>query len=363
MRALFVEVPGRPPQLVVRDVAIPTPGPGEVLVKVEACGFCHHDLSVMAGVLRRGVAPGVILGHEISGVIAEVGPKRPEPVERPGAREHSEPVEGAAQFKEGDRVVSILTAACGTCDRCIQGREHRCRVGKGIGHGRNGGFAEYCVMPEFSLVPVPDDVDLTQAALLACPIGVSLQAIRDAAQVGPGDTVVVTGAGGGLGIHSVQVAASLGARVLAVTSSLEKLGNIAPLGGEEILHTPELPFSEMALALTEDQGADAVIDTVGSPLFPFTWQSLSQYGRLALLGEVGGRPVELNLAEIIFKDAGIRGSSGASKAVVEQAAGMVARWEIQPVVSQTFALEDAPAAFELLAGRSVLGRLVFKPGG
>ena len=344
MRALFLDRPGRPPGLSVRETAIPDPESGEVLVKVEACGFCHHDLSVMAGALRRGVEPGLILGHEISGTVAALG-------------------DGTERVKLGDRVVSILTAACGRCDRCLSGLEHRCRVGRGIGHGRQGGFAEYCVLPEFGLIVLPEEVDLDHAALLACPIGVSLQAVQESAQTKPGETVVVTGAGGGLGVHAIQVTAALGARPLAITSSPEKLGSLAPLGAEEVLHTAELPFSEMVLALTEDQGAPVVIDTVGSPLFPETWASLAQYGRLALLGEVGGRPVELSLAEIIFRDARIVGCSGVSKALVNQAAAMVSRQEVRPVVSGRYALEEAGAAFELLAGRSVLGRLVFKPGG
>jgi len=312
------------------------------LVRVEACGFCHHDLLVMSGTLRRGVQRGVILGHEISGVVVETG-------------------RNVTSWTEGDRVVSILTAACGVCARCRAGREHRCLVGKGIGHGRDGGFAEFVALPAFSLVGVPGGVDLAAAALFACPMGVSLNAVQDIGQVKPAESVVVTGAGGGLGIHAVQAASAMGARVLAVTTSPDKLGSIAPLGEEEILHTGELDFSEMVLALTEDQGAAVVIDTVGSPLFTSCWASLAQYGRLVLLGEVAGAPVVLNLAEIIFRDARVLGTSGVSRALVEQVAGMVSRDELRPVISRTFSLEEAGEAFELLSRRAVLGRVVLVP--
>jgi D-arabinose 1-dehydrogenase-like Zn-dependent alcohol dehydrogenase len=309
------------------------------LVEVAACGFCHHDLLVMAGVLRRGVKPGVILGHEIAGIAAQVG-------------------EGVSAVETGDRVVSLLTNACGRCERCLSGREHRCAYGEGIGHGRDGGFAEYVALSEFSLVKVPESVDLTGAALLACPMGVALQAVQNVAEVRPGETTVVTGAGGGLGIHGLQMAAALGSRVLAVTTSEEKLGQFAPLGAEEILHTDELDFSEMVLALTEDQGAEVVIDTVGSALFPSSWRSLAQFGRLVLLGEVAGKPVELNLAEIIFRDAQVLGSSGVSRSVIEQVADMVSNGQVKPVVGGSMPLEEAARAFDLLSGRSVLGRLV-----
>ena len=338
MRALVLEQPGRPPVLAVKQLPTPVPGPHEVLVEVAACGFCHHDLLVMAGVLRRGVKPGVVLGHEISGVVADTGT-------------------AVTSLCPGDHVVSLLTDACGQCGRCRSGREHRCLYGTGIGHGKDGGFAEYAAVSESSLVPIPPELDLVQAALFACPMGVALRAAQSVARVGPGDTTVVTGAGGGLGVHALQIAAALGGRVLAVTTSPDKLGTFASLGAEEILHSDELDFSELVLALTEDRGADVVLDTVGSPLFPSTWRSLAQFGRLALLGEVAGGNVALNLAEVIFRDAQVLGSSGVSRREVAQVADMVASGNLTPVVADTLPLAEADAAFQLLAGRKVLGRL------
>ena len=342
MRALILERPGSPAALSFVEVPDPEPGPGEALVQVAACGFCYHDLLAMKGVLRRGVKPRVILGHEVSGTVVRVG-------------------EGVTMVRAGDRVVTLLTSACGGCDRCLQGREHRCRHGEGIGHGRDGGFAEYVVVSEFGLAPVPDSLDLNTAAFFACPMGVALQALQGAAQVRPGETVVVTGAGGGLGVHAVQLAAALGGRVLAVTSSPSKAAPLAELGAAEVLETGPLDFSEIVLAFTEDQGADVIIDTVGSALFPSTWRSLAQYGRWVLLGEVAGGPVELDPAEVIFRDARILGSSGVSRALVQQVAEMVSRGPAKPVVGRTLPLEEAAAAAELLAQRGVLGRVLLVP--
>ena len=339
MRALVLEQPGRPPVLAVRHIPTPVLGPHDVLVEVAACGFCHHDLLVMAGVLRRRVKPGVVLGHEIAGVVADTGTS-------------------VTGFRPGDHVVTLLTDACGQCDRCRSGREHRCLHGKGIGHSRDGGFAEYAAVSESSLVRIPPELDLVRAALFACPMGVALRGLQDAAKIRPGDTTVVTGAGGGLGIHALQIAAALGSRVLAVTTSPDKLGHFASLGAEEILHSDELDFSELVLALTEDRGADVVLDTVGSALFPSTWRSLAQFGRLVLLGEVTGRPVELNLAEVIFRDAQVLGSSGVSRREVAQIAEMVSGGGLTSIVADALPLEEAAAAFQLLASRKVLGRLV-----
>ena len=342
MRALSVQQPGDSPVLEVIDVPTPETGVGQALVRVTACGFCHHDRSVMAGVLRRGVAPGIILGHEISGVIEETGLN-------------------VTGLTKGDRVVSILTDACGKCDRCTNGREHRCRFGEGIGHGRNGGFAEFVALSEHSLVKLPEGIDPIGAALLSCPMGVALQAVETTAQVASGETVVVTGAGGGLGAHAVQAAAALGARVLAVSSSPEKENSLRELGADEVLGDEGLDFSEMVMAMTEDEGATVVIDTVGSAMFPSTLRSLAQYGRLVLLGEILGKSVTLNPAEIIFRDARVLGATGVSRATVERAAKLTLEGKLRAVVDLELPLGQAIDSYRMVSERRPTGRIVLLP--
>ena len=343
----MLESPGTPPRLSVVDLPVPRPVQGEALVRVAACGFCHHDLSVMDGTLRRGVAPGVVLGHEISGVVEEVG-------------------QDVSRVQPGDRVVSLLTNACGTCDRCYSGREHRCRNGEGIGHGRNGGFAEYVALSQHSLVRLPAFLDLTSASLLACPAGVALQALS-AVDVSAGDTVVITGAGGGLGVHAVQLAAALGARPIAVTSSSGKASVLYHNGADDVIESggPDsgLEFWQVVLALTADEGADVVIDTVGTPTLRSSVRSLSQYGRLALLGEVGG---EGNLRgfipEIVFRDARLTGVSGVSRETLEHTIALATEGKLRPVLQRVMQLEEAEQAFDLVASRSVLGRIALTAG-
>ena len=342
MQALVLEQPGDPPQLTVTEVPDPVPGPGEALVRVAACGLCHHDLLVMKGLLRRGVKPRLILGHEVSGTVSQVGPE-------------------VRSVKPGDRVVTILTDACGRCDRCSRGLEHRCANGQGIGHGRDGGFASYIAVSEFSLVLVPDGIDLTAAALFACPMGVALQGLQVAAKVQSGEVVAVTGAGGGLGVHALQFGAALGCRMLAVTSSPEKSARLSELGANEVVECDPLDFSEIVRALTEDRGSDVVIDTVGSALFPSTWHSLAQYGRWVILGEIAGGAIELDPAEVIFRDARILGSSGVSRDLVIEVGDMVSRGLVRPVIARTLPLDQAADALDLLASRSLLGRIVLVP--
>ncbi len=344
MKALSLVAAGNPPTLAMTERAVPTPGPGEVLLRVDACGFCHHDYLVLTGTLRRGVAHGVILGHEIAGTVVASGG-------------------GIGTLQAGQRVVSLLTGACGNCPRCLSGREHRCVNGSGIGHGRDGGFAEYVALPEAALVPLPDNVPTERAALLACPAGVALSGL-ESADVAAGETVVVTGAGGGLGSHAVQLAAARGAQVIAVTSSPEKVAGLECLGASVVIEPGEgLDLAEIVLAVTDDAGADAVIDTVGPPVWPDALQCAGQYGRIALLGDVTGQPTAVTLAELIFRDVRLTGVSGVSRQTLERCVQMAATGELEPVVAEVLPLsaQGAADAARMVRERGLLGRLVLIP--
>jgi len=342
MKALVLEAPGNPPRLAMRDVPEPELGPRDALLRVLACGFCHHDRLAMIGVLRRGIRPNAILGHEICGEVVRVGGE-------------------VSRIRVGQRVVPLLTQACGECQRCLAGQEHRCLNGEGIGHGADGGFAQYIRVRETALVPVPDDMPPEQACLLTCPIGVALQGAQDIAGIAPTDEVLVTGAGGGLGVHAVQIAKALGARTLALTSSEGKMSSLLELGADEVVPVGELDFSEIVRALTGERGASVVIDTVGSPLFASSFRSLAQFGRMVLLGEVAGGNTQINLAEILFRDARIMGSTGAQRRHVEQAQKMVMDGQIRPVVHATLPLKDVLIGLGWMTERKLFGRVVLLP--
>lgn len=342
MKALVLESPGDPPRLAVKEVPTPTPGPHDVLVKVAACGFCHHDILVMRGILRRGVKAQPILGHELAGEVVATGPQ-------------------VSSVSRGDKVVSMLTDACGTCANCLLGREHRCVSGIGIGHGANGGFAEYVKVGENSLVRLAQGQDLVEASLLACPIGVAYFALREAAELRAGEVVVVTGAGGGLGVHAVQIAKAFGARVFAVTTSAEKEEGLRTLGADEVVLAPDLDFGPIIVALTGDQGADLVFNTVGAMAFEASWQSLAQFSRMVIIGEVAKGNVTFNLAELLFKDARLIGVSGTSRKYVSMAASLVAAGHVRPVISHRFPLEEALEAYRLIREKRVFGRAVLIP--
>ena len=342
MRALFVRRPAPTPEIEVREIEEPRAGPGDVVVEVRAAGLCGHDIAIMTGLLRRGVDHDVVLGHEVSGVVAEAGPG----VEAPAV---------------GDRVVASLTAFCGECDRCVSGMDYRCRSGVGVGHGVNGGFAEYVCLPARCVTVLPDGLDTAQAALLACPIAVCVRAIKSVARVSPGESVLVTGAGGGLGVHAVQVARALGGQVFAATSSPSKLDALERFAPGGVILGAELDFSELVLAFTEDEGADVVIDTVGSAVFGSAIRSLAQYGRMVALGEVAGGRASINLTNLMFRDAALHGSTGASLRDIRTAIELVERGGVEPVVHREMALESAAEAVEMVTNLRATGRIVLAP--
>ena len=355
MKALILLESGTVPRLEVADLPIPAPGTGEVLIKVTSCGFCYHDYLVMLGLLRRGVKDNIVLGHEISGTIVGVGDK-------------------VFDVSVGDRVVTLLTNACGICTRCRNGLEHRCLYGAGIGHGCDGGLAEFLVVKQSSVVLIGESISFSEAALLACPIGVVVRGVKEIAKVSAGESVLVTGAGGGLGAHAVQVASALGAEVFALTSSPEKAPFLEALGASQVLETGVERFDkdqtgmrfeiantigELVRFYTEDKGADVVIDTVGEPLFDVSLKALGQYGRLLLLGQVSGQNISFNPAEVIFLDAQIFGCSGCSRSDVIYANQMIEQGMVRPVIHTELRLEEWETAFDCLKRSKSLGRVVF----
>ena len=341
MKALFVRESGSPPEFEIRDVPEPSARAGQVVVRVEEAGLCGHDIAIMTGLLRRGVDRDVILGHEISGRIAEVG-------------------EGVDGLSVGDPVVTSLTAFCGECDRCSAGLDYRCRFGRGVGHGLNGGFAEYVQLPSRSVTRIPQGIDMVGAALLACPIGVCVRGVS-IANIQAGEVALVTGSGGGLGVHTIQVASAMGLQVFAATSSPEKLDALERFAPGSVILGGELDFSELVLAFTEDEGADVVIDTVGSATFASSLRSLAQYGRMVLLGEVEGGRARVGLTDIMFRDAAIHGSTGASLGDIQRAIELVESGQMEPVVHATLPIEEAAEAVRLVTEREALGRVVLTP--
>ena len=345
MRAMVISAPGDADVLKLTDVPVPPLRRNDVLIRVEACGVCFHDVVTRNGVMRRGVVMPVIPGHEVSGIVEKVGPE----------------VQG---FKPGDRVATAQRRhICGHCRYCRTGFETACAEREFLGDaGLNGGYAEYVCVEDDNIALVPDGVPLDQAAVVACAIGTELNAIREVAHVQPGDRVLVTGAGGGLGIHGVQLARLAGGYVIAVTSA-EKADIIRQHGAHHVVLVKRgEDFSQAVKQAAGGDGVDVAIDNVGSPLFQQTRRSLAVHGRWILIGQLTGEFVQLNPAQIFMQGLSILSAKSTSRKQLQDALQLVRMGLVKPVITDKLPLEDAPAAHRNVeSGRSV-GRILLKPG-
>lgn len=338
MRAIVLSEFGGPDNLCLQEVERPVPAPDQMLVKVAACGVCGHDLLNRAGHFPHTRLPSV-MGHEIAGTVVETGLM-------------------VTRFKPGDRVAVIQRIPCGLCARCRSGRENLCTSGVGFyGEGISGGYGEFVIASERNAVAVPREIPLHIASMLSCAIGTGYHALRRA-NLDLGDTVVVTGASGGVGIHTIMLARLMGLRSIAISSSPAKADRLRAAGAAEVIVAPELSFHAHVKALTHGEGADAVIELVGTRTFSSSIRSARAGGRLIIVGNVEPGNVPLNPAMSILKEIDIVGSAHATVADLKKVIALVAERRIVPEIAATFPVEEAGKAHWMMENREAAGRVV-----
>jgi D-arabinose 1-dehydrogenase-like Zn-dependent alcohol dehydrogenase len=323
----------------VDDWAEPKAGPGQVVVRVAACGVCYRDLIDRAGgypFMRRPV----VTGHEAAGTVEAVGA-------------------GVREFAVGDRVATGLRAPCGACAACAAGEEVRCQASPVMyGITVDGGYAERMVLWASSLVRVPDGVDLQAAAMLNCTAGVALRMLRRHARVVAGETVLITGASGGVGVHALQVARILGARVIAVTSSEDKVARLEELGADVVVIARDAGWHKEVMA---KGGADVALELVGAPTFNAALRSMRMGGRLVIVGNVTQERIEVNPGYLISRELSVAGSMGASKPELAEVFGWVRDGKLRPIVAARRPLSEAREAQAALKDKGVVGRQLLIP--
>jgi D-arabinose 1-dehydrogenase-like Zn-dependent alcohol dehydrogenase len=287
----------------------------------------------------------LIPGHEVSGVVESVGP-------------------AVRTFKAGERVCTAQRRhICGYCRYCRSGRETSCAEREFLGDaGLNGGYAQYVCVEEDNVTHVPEGVKLDEAAIVACAIGTELNAIRDVAHVEPGDKVLVTGAGGGLGVHGLQLARAAGGYVYALTTSPDKAEKLRAAGAHEVIVSKRgEDFSEQLKKATKGEGVDVAIDNVGSVLFEPTRRSLAMGARWIFVGQLTGDFVKLNPAQLFMRDISIKSAKSTSRKQLQDSLELVRQGLVKPVISMSLPLEEAPRAHELVETGKAFGRVLLKP--
>lgn len=337
MRAAVLHAPGPPSAFVIENVPAPEiVEPDDILVAVQACGVSYRDIVERNGTYRRDVSFPLIIGLEISGIVESVGPA----------------VHG---ISIGDHVCSKAFSSCGQCQLCRSGRETTCSLRKPV----RGGYAEKVVLPADAWVKVPGEVPFEQSCSLGPGAGVALNAVRDTCHVALGDTVLVTGATGGVGLPAVTIAKLSGARVIALTRSDKNIQMLRDAGADEVLVvTSQGDIGPRVRELTGGQGADVVIDTVGSAVFAGAFDALARHGRYAVVGQLNGDSVSINLARIFFKRAQLLGVGSVSRAQLADVVAMVADGRLVPAISRILPLEAVAEAHSLVEQSALSGRVV-----
>jgi acryloyl-coenzyme A reductase len=337
MRVVELKEFGEPDRLVPAERAVPEPGETEALVRVRACGVCFMDTLVRAGRMP-GITLPRVLGHEFSGEVTAVGRR-------------------VTAVRVGDRVAALTRVTCGACRFCLTGHVSLCVRPIRL---PDGAYGEYVVMPEQGLRSMPDGVDFESAAIAACAIGPSYNGLVTKARVAPGDTVVVTGASGGLGTHALQVARLHGARTIAITGSEAKAAALREAGADHVV-VSAADFSGEVKTLTGGAGADTVVENVGASCLPSSLKSLRKGGRLVLLGDVTGTSVSVNPAVILLRELSLVVGKTASPVELTEILELLARGRLRAVISERLPLDGAPRAHASLAARGAIGRIVLVP--
>lgn len=338
MRAMVVSEFGHQPELT--ELPQPIPSGDEILLRVRAAGVCHTDLKIRDGLVPDVPLP-LTLGHEIAGEVESVGPD----------------VQKAAV---GDRGIPYGYVTCGRCRFCVSGRTSLCEeLALRYGFGPVGGYSEYVLVPERSFVKIPDSVAFDEAAVASCSVVTPYHALAKRAHFGVGETVVVVGAGGGVGLHAVQLAHRMGGRVIAVDVDQERESNALEQGASVFIVSNGEGFASAVHRETNGHGADVVIDIVASAsTMAESISCLGLGGRLVLVGYRPTEPLSASTPDIVFREIEIYGSHWATMSDMVEVVDMIGRRDISPIVLRRYQLEEAPKALDLLASGGAPGRSV-----
>ena len=341
MRAAVFENFGGPEVVEVKKIPVPKPGPGEVRIKVEAAAMNHLDLWVRRGLPIETPMPHVG-GSDMAGVVDAVGP-------------------GANDVPIGTRVVVDPSLGYDWYESQDRGESFDELPFQIIGEHTQGGFAEYAVVPAKNLLEIPDGFPSTEAAAAGLVFVTAWRALMTRGRLGPGDTVLITGASGGVGTAAVQIARRAGAKVFAVTGGVENVTRTQALGADIVYDRFEVDFSREVWRDTYKRGVDVVFDTVGEEIWSKALRALSRGGRLVTSGATTGSRGVTEIRLVFWKQLETLGSTMGTPTEFRKVMRLVFDGVFDPVVQEVLPLKDARRAHEILEDGKIFGKLVLVP--
>lgn len=339
MKAVLFRRHGGPDVLEYTDVPDPSPGPGQILVRVKACALNHLDIWIRQGIPAYKITLPHISGCDVAGIVERVG-------------------SGVTAPRPGDRVVLAPNLSCGECEWCRAGNDSLC-VSFGIrGAATDGGYAELTLAKALEALPLPADLSFEEAAAFPLVFLTAWHMLIGRAKIRPGETVLVHAGGSGVGHAAVQIAKHFQARVFTTVGSDAKAAKANALGAEAVINYQQEPFEERVRSLTDGRGVDVVVEHIGPQVWEASVKALAKGGRLVTCGATSGASAPLDLRYVYSRQLSILGAMMGTRAELDAVADLIRRRVIRPIVDTVFPLPEARAAQERMLGRSVFGKLV-----
>ena len=341
MKAVVYTGHGGPEVIRSQEMPVPEAGPADVLVRVKAVALNHLDLWVRRGLPRLSVTFPHIPGADVAGVVARAG-------------------SAVTTVRDGDPVVISPGVSCGVCAACLAGDDNLCARYAILGEHRHGGYAEYLAVPEANVLPKPAALSFEEAAAIPLVFLTAWNMLVDQARLRFGETVLIWGAGSGVGSAGIQIAKVFSARIIAVSGASWKLDRARALGADEVINHREQDVAAAVRALTGRAGVDVVFDHIGAATWQTSIRALARGGRLVTCGATSGGDAATDIRYIYGRALSIHGSWMGTKANLRSAMRLVEQGRLAPVVHDVFPLEDAARAQEVMERAEHFGKLVLR---
>jgi NADPH:quinone reductase-like Zn-dependent oxidoreductase len=340
MHAVRIHEFGGPEVLKYEDIPDPVLRKDQVLVRVRACALNHLDLWVRKGL--PGVRLPHILGSDIAGEVVECG-------------------EYITDLNEGTRVLLAPMVFCNHCEQCNNGRQNFCPQFNVLGNGVDGGNCELIAVPRVNVIPIPDTLDFLQAASVPLVFLTAWHMLVGCAHLRAGQTVLVLGAGSGVGSAAIQICKMLSAYVITTAGDDRKLEKARELGADHVINHYQQKIGGEVRRITDKRGVDIVFEHVGQATWKESLKSLRPGGTLVTCGATTGYQTDLDLRFLFSRQLSLLGSYMGAMGELHEVLKHVFAGKLKPVVDRAFPLSETRAAHEYLAGSEQFGKVVVVP--